>query len=60
MKADKLLVKVSLKDTQLLHKIFTEFSAGYARFNNFYSSYLKVKKQSEIAQVLGDKGNELY
>jgi hypothetical protein len=48
MKADKLLAKVSLKDTQLLHKIFTEFSAGYARFNNFYSSYLRSKKQSEV------------
>lgn len=42
-----------------MQKIFSEFSAGYSRFNVFYTSYLRAKRANSYANENWDS-NGLY
>jgi len=60
IQTDKLLAKISIKDKQLMQKIFSEFSDGYSRFNVFYTSYLRAKRNSYANDLNNWDSNGLY
>jgi len=41
IKGEKVIVKVSFKDFQLMQTIWQQFSSGYQKYNEFYLGFMK-------------------